>query len=62
MQPQTRKANVIARSCKDHIISDLNLNTCEVTLITGSNLSILIPTEAHPYDHYLVSAHIHTEL
>jgi hypothetical protein len=62
MQPQVRKANTVARSCKDYIISDLNLNTCEVSIINGSNLNILIPTEMHPYDHYLVSTQLHTEL
>jgi hypothetical protein len=44
MQPQVCKANTIARSCRDHIISDLNLNNCDVTIITGWNLKVLIPT------------------
>jgi hypothetical protein len=62
IQAQVGKANVVARSCKDHLISDLSLLKCEVTLINGANLNVLIPTEAHPYDHYLVSAQIHTLL
>jgi hypothetical protein len=62
MQPQVRKADTVTRSCKDHILSDLTLNTCEVSIITGSNLNILIPTEMHPYDHYLVSTQLHTQL
>lgn len=60
MQPQVRKANVVARHCKDHIISDLTLSKCDITLINGSNLLMLIPTETHPYDHYLVCAQVHT--
>lgn len=62
LQAQVNKANVVARSCKDHLISDLSLLKSEVTLINGFNLNVLLPTEMHPYDHYIVAAQVHTEL
>lgn len=64
IQLQTKKTNLIVMETKDQIVSDLNILESHVTMINGSETSdkTYLPSDEHPFDHFLVWGVIETEV
>lgn len=62
LQPQISKADSLASVCRDHIICNMEFKEEKVTTILNENNKnrILIPTEKHPHDHFVVSLKVQT--
>ena len=63
MQVQLNKANVVAKKCRDHLITNGTIDDERVVTISGKKQSedSLLPNEDHPYDHLVVSATIRSK-
>lgn len=60
MQLQYNKSNKLVQETKDYIISTGQLSKVRIMKIDGTetNSNDLLPTNAHPYDHFLVMASV----
>lgn len=64
LQPQFNKANVINEECKDQIFSTLPILQNKVITIENEEISpkkpsrTLLPSESHPFDHFMVISSI----
>jgi hypothetical protein len=57
MQAQFKKGEKLIVDSKDKIISNLPVSNGKITLITGEEIKDgLVPSDDHPFDHFLVSA------
>ena len=59
-QGQFNKADKIVRESKDKIISTMKITGGKISYITGAEPSTqnLVPTDEHPFDHFVVMATI----
>lgn len=59
-QGQYHKGNKTVAESKDKIMSTLKITSGSIRLIDGSEAKSksLIPTDAHPFDHYVVVANL----
>lgn len=59
-QAQRNKALQVSFCKKDYIITDLRINEQAVVMANGTTVTKanapLLPNEAHPFDHFIVSA------
>lgn len=58
MQPQTNKADELASTCRDHLLTTVPMENQRITTIRGAPSSKVrfIPNQEHPCDHFVVSA------
>ena len=59
-QGQFHKADKVVRESKDKIMSTLIINKGRISYIRGEQPSDtnLVPTNEHPFDHFVISAHL----
>jgi hypothetical protein len=59
MQPQRQKAEKLDQSSKDYLISPLEIISGKTIMISGKEISKLLPllpNSEHPYDHFMICA------
>lgn len=58
MQVQFKKAEKLSKCAKDFILTNLNIKEYSVQTIDGkpADLNMLLPTDLHPFDHFVVNA------
>ena len=60
LQPQVNKAEELAATCRDYIISTLPIEESKIVTIKGAKSSQVkyIPNHEHPCDHFVISSKI----